>query len=91
MVKTVREGGGMVEQHSSCMWMCAMNRILVQSDVIDHLLFLHVFQACDSVRHVDPALWTASHQGLGCDPADRPVLRFGQQEACGAWTYLFYY
>lgn len=71
------------------MWMYATNRILVRSGVADPLLSLHVFQACDSVGHVDPALWTASHQGLGRDPADGAVLRSGQQEACVARTYLF--
>ena len=37
-------------------WMCKMNRILVLSDDIDHLLSMHHFQACESVRHVDPVL-----------------------------------
>lgn len=65
-----------------------MSRILVLSDVIDHTLSLYLFQACDSVGHVDPPLWTASHQSFGSDPANGAVLRSSQQKACGAWTYL---
>lgn len=66
-----------------------MNRSFVWCDVTDNLLHLHFFQAWQSVTHGDSTLRTASHQALGCVPADWAVLRAGQQEACGARTYLF--
>ena len=69
------------------MWICEMNRILVLSDVIDDTLSLYLFQDFDSARHVDPPLWTTSHQSFGSDPANGVVLRSSQQKACGAWTY----
>lgn len=71
------------------MWLCAMDRIHVQLYVTDLLLSLCLFQVCESVSHVNPTLWTASHQGLQCVSADGAVLCYGQQEACSAWTYLY--